>query len=309
MSSTHSEHDVPPSGFGAFQAGRPDSPEASRWFLRTASRPQAPLVLYCLPHAGGAASAFRAWHSVLPDWIDIAAVRLPGRESRIAEGPEFRVDEVAHAITEDSGGRPFAVFGHSMGGRLAFELGRLLDGAAPLRHVMISGIGHPAIMQAPPDISGLADADLVDWLTSQGAVPLPALANDQYRTLLLRTVRSDCRWLERCSYVPAPPLTCGMTAYAGDSDLAAPAHAVAAWARETAGGFTARSYPGGHFYLLDHLPTVLADLTTDLQGYRPAPQARTRSTSRLGPARGSDVQAREPGSHTGGDRFGQCRPD
>lgn len=239
-------------------------PHASKWILRPAPRPGPAIILYCLPHAGGAASAFRAWHSLLPEWIEVAAVRLPGRENRVSEPPEFTVAAVARAVAEDSGGRPFALFGHSMGGRLAFEVGRALSPTEPLRHLALSGTGHPAAMPDPPNISGLSDPDLVDWLTTRGGAPAWALADEQYLALLLRTLRSDCAWLERSVHLPAEPLPCALSVFAGDSDDAAPPAAMAAWARETAGVFKARRYVGGHFYLDEQLPALLGDLAADL---------------------------------------------
>ena len=243
-------------------------PQTSKWFVRYAPRPDAAVIVYCLPHAGGAASAFRTWHAALPEWIDLAAVRLPGRESRIAEPPAFTAEQVAQEVVADSGGRPFAVFGHSMGGRLAFEIGRLLAGPEPLRHLAISGIGHPAVLPPPPGISESSDADLAAWLTELGGVPSWALDDEQYRDLLLRTVRADCAWLESRVYTAAAPLACGLSVFAGADDAAAPPAATAAWARETAGRFTVRRYPGGHFYLDERSSAMLGDLAEDLAAYR-----------------------------------------
>lgn len=239
-------------------------PRASKWILRSAPRPDPALILYCLPHAGGAASAFRTWHSLLPDWIELAAVRLPGRENRASERPDFSVGAVAEAIAEDSSGRPFALFGHSMGGRLAFEVAKVLASTEPLRHLSISGTGHPATMPSPPNISGLSNPELLDWLIARGGAPSWALADEQYLAMLLRTLRSDCAWLERVGHRPSDPLTCGLSAFAGADDDAVPPSSLTDWSRETAGVFTARRYVGGHFYLKDQLPLLLGDLATDL---------------------------------------------
>lgn len=225
--------------------------------------------MYCLPHAGGAASAFRNWQADLPDWIDVAAVRLPGRENRVGEPPEFTVEDVTDALLADCDDRPFAVFGHSMGGLLALEVCRALSdaGVPGLVHLAISGIGHPAVMPPPPRISNLPDEALATWLTTLGSVPDWALADEQFRLVLFRAVRSDCAWLERWVN-RAAALDVGLSVFAGDADDSAPPPALAAWSRETTGRFRARRYPGGHFYLESQRAAVLADLTADLVGYR-----------------------------------------
>lgn len=43
-----------------------------------ARRPAAPSVrLFCLPYAGGGASAYAAWPALFPDDIDVCPVELP----------------------------------------------------------------------------------------------------------------------------------------------------------------------------------------------------------------------------------------
>ena len=51
---------------------------SSPWIVRTASRSEARLRLFCLPYAGGAASAYRAWPRALPADVEVCAVQLPG---------------------------------------------------------------------------------------------------------------------------------------------------------------------------------------------------------------------------------------
>ena len=99
------------------------------WFVRAKPKPDAPLRLFCFPHAGGAASAYFAWGAAL-DGVDVAAVQLPGREGRLAESPETDMatllDRLAGALAATLDGRPFAFFGHSLrvcGARLCARRG------------------------------------------------------------------------------------------------------------------------------------------------------------------------------------------
>src|ERR671919_747384 len=95
----------------------------SSWILRFRRNPAADLRLFCFPYAGGAASIFRTWPSGLPGSIDVAAVQLPGRETRLAEPPVRRLDALVAAMApalEPFLDRPFALFGHSMGALIAF---------------------------------------------------------------------------------------------------------------------------------------------------------------------------------------------
>ena len=88
------------------------------WFPN-AGTPDLPR-LFCFPHAGGGARqpvSLAGWAAV--------PVRLPGRESRLAEAPFERMGPLVAALADNIDSyldRPFAFFGHSMGAAIAFEL-------------------------------------------------------------------------------------------------------------------------------------------------------------------------------------------
>src|SRR5438046_5889801 len=124
--------------------------QTGSWIVRTRTKSQPHLRLFCFPYAGGGASIFRPWvdtPSILPAEVDICPVYLPGRESRLRE-PLFTrlpplIEALSHAL-EPFLGLPFAFFGHSMGALISFELARHLrrihhPGPA---HLLISS--HPA---------------------------------------------------------------------------------------------------------------------------------------------------------------------
>ncbi|NTX54583.1 thioesterase II family protein, partial [Myxococcus sp. CA039A] len=102
---------------------------AAEWLAFHVPQPSAWVRVFCLPHAGGSASLFRTWQAELGQDIEVCPVQLPGRENRLREPPlrelprvvDFLVDVVAR-----HGDKPFALFGHSMGALLAYELTRAL---------------------------------------------------------------------------------------------------------------------------------------------------------------------------------------
>src|SRR5262245_60437721 len=115
-----------------------------RWWRRS---PSARLTLLCLPYAGSAAGAYRPWASLVPETMNICAVQLPGRQDRVAE-PAFTemgplVDALTHEISQNLD-PPYAMFGHSMGGLISFEVARRLDqiGRSPV-HLFVSGVKAP----------------------------------------------------------------------------------------------------------------------------------------------------------------------
>ncbi|MEC4020917.1 thioesterase II family protein [Streptomyces sp. H27-D2] len=241
-------------------------PAPPRWITRTDPRPDARLTLYCLPHAGGGASAYRNWSAGLPAWVEVAAVQLPGRENRIADEALVDPAAVAAAITADRDGRPYALFGHSMGGVLAFELARLLSGGGRVGPVRlgISGVAHPLLRAARLPLSGLPDEELLDWVRALGGAPEWALSDPQFHELLLTPLRADLAWLEGHVHQAAAPLTCPVSVFAGEDDEHAQPAGIDSWREETSAGCSVRRYPGGHFYLDAQLPALLRDLAEDL---------------------------------------------
>ncbi|AYN37919.1 thioesterase [Streptomyces dangxiongensis] len=245
-------------------------PLPARELVRPRPRPEAPAVLYCFPHAGGAASAYRPWPAALPDGIEVVAVQLPGREHRITEPPCVDPALIADAIGADvaaHGSRPYALFGHSMGALLAFEVARTLSAGDRLPGpalLAVSGMEHPASGRPRPALSGLPEAELLAWVSGLGGSPAQALADPQLLEILLPVLRADLAWLEGYVPRPAPRLACPLSVFAGERDDRVALAGLRAWAGETRETATVRRYPSGHFYAAEQLRLVCRDLADDL---------------------------------------------
>lgn len=89
----------------------------------------APLTLLCLPCAGASATMYLRWRRLLPHWIRIAPVELPGRGSRLGEPAVEDFGQLVSLLCAEQRqamrGR-FALLGHSMGALLAFGMARQL---------------------------------------------------------------------------------------------------------------------------------------------------------------------------------------
>ena len=88
--------------------------------------------LFCLPFAGAGVWPFRRWAEQLPD-VSLVPVLLPGREMRLHEKPFESMAALIAALEREIApllARPFALYGHSMGAVIAFELARALRRSA-----------------------------------------------------------------------------------------------------------------------------------------------------------------------------------
>ncbi len=239
----------------------------TRWLTVFGSRPEAELRLFCLPYAGAGANAFREWPPAFGPGVEIVAVRLPGREQRIRERPVIDPVEVASTIAA-AADRPYAIFGHSMGARLAFEVVRELrrtGGPLPLR-LYPSGINPPHLPTTGPfaGLSKLSDDELMAGVAKGGGVPDAVLAVPELLPLFLPVLRADLTWVDDYVYTEGPPLPIPVVAFAGDSDPVASPSRMDGWHDHTEAGFTLHTLPGDHFFLVDQLPRLARLIEEDL---------------------------------------------
>jgi surfactin synthase thioesterase subunit len=233
---------------------------AKRWFLTPKPLPDADYQLFCLSYAGGGAPVYRSWPAALGERIEIDAAVLPGRPGRGAEPPEVDPDALAAAIA-DRADRPFALYGHSMGALLGFEVVRALRrrGERLPERLFVGGHAAPDTSRAGDVYDGLSfldDDGLLDRLVAAGGLPAAVLGERELLELLLPVFRADFGWLDGYAYTPEPALPVPVTAFAGVDDPSAPPRVMREWARHTSAEFALHALPGGHFFLDEQLPAL-----------------------------------------------------
>jgi surfactin synthase thioesterase subunit len=221
--------------------------------------------LFCLPPAGGGASGYRHWPAAMPPGVEVLPVQPPGREARLGEpaitsAAEF-VDVLAGPLLARAGER-FAVFGHSMGGFLAYELAqRLTELGRPPAHLVISGHVPPHLrhLRRPvPPVAEMSEEFLRDYLADTAGTPAEILGIPELMELVLPVLRADLLLCETYRPRTRPPLDVPLSVFGGDADPDATPDLLARWAGYTTAAFTTRTFPGGHGYLHDDTATVAA---------------------------------------------------
>jgi acyl transferase domain-containing protein/surfactin synthase thioesterase subunit len=241
----------------------PESPDGDRnvaqqsahvWITRPHPRPAARLRLFCFPYAGAGASVFRPWSEMLPAEIEVCPIQLPGREARFGEPPLTRlailIQTLVPLIRADLE-TPFALFGHSLGGLICFELARELrkqNLPSPVQ-LLVSGCRAPQIPDLDLPIHRLEDAQFIEALRRLKGTPEEVLQNPELMRLFLPALRADFALLETYFYTTQPPLACPIAAFGGAEDAKVNQAQLAAWRDQTGGDFTLTLFPGDHFFL------------------------------------------------------------
>ncbi|HEX4458660.1 MAG TPA: alpha/beta fold hydrolase [Polyangia bacterium] len=243
--------------------------ESDRWFRVWNRQPAPRLRLVCLPYAGGQASAFARWADELGSDVEVHALQLPGRGMRLAE-PHCTeltrvLDAIMPAVTRLTTA-PYALFGHSMGATLAFELSRRLrraDVAPPLR-LFVSAARTPRRLRLVDALGPVDDAALVDYLRQLGGTPEEVLREPELLELVLPPLRADLQLLDAWRSPDEPPLDVPLTALGGRADARVSPEELALWRAHTRGPFALQLFDGGHFYLHGERPALLASLRRTL---------------------------------------------
>jgi medium-chain acyl-[acyl-carrier-protein] hydrolase len=230
------------------------------------------LRLVCFPYAGGTIQMFSRWRASLPRQVELGAVELPGHGLRLLEKPLARMEDlVGRTITalEPYLDRPLALFGHSMGGLIAFEVARALrraDLPTPVR-LYVSGRGAPQLPDEPSEIHKLPTERFRQAVGGYGATPADVLAQADIMRLIEPALRADFAICETYRYTHEDPLDCPIHAFWGFADQLADRDAVAAWREQTSADFSLRMIPGAHFFIQTAEKVLLQLLTRDLEAY------------------------------------------
>jgi medium-chain acyl-[acyl-carrier-protein] hydrolase len=252
----------------------------NNWVACAKPNPQAKFRLFCFHYAGGGASAFRTWSNSLPQSVEVCAIELPGRGSRLMEPPFTQLEPLIQKLTRvllPYLDKPFAFFGHSMGGLVSFELTRLLRreyGVSPV-HLLVSGHRAPQLPDPDPPIHALPESEFLQELRRFNGTPQAVLENAELMELLLPTLRADFAVVETYAYTPDPPLDCPIAAFGGLHDREVSCDELEAWREQTNASFLLEMFPGDHFFLhsagsllLQSLSQKLLQIVLDMSNFK-----------------------------------------
>ncbi|MEU5694772.1 alpha/beta fold hydrolase [Actinosynnema sp. NPDC020468] len=219
------------------------------------------VTLVCLPFAGAGASFFRPWKGYARGALDVRPLQLPGREELIDEEPFTDVPTATTALAADlrgalEPGARVALFGHSLGAVLAYELARRLTADLEVVGLFVSGSPEPH-RGRERRATGLSDDEFLARVAEFAGYRHEALRDPEMREMVLPALRADVRMHEDYAPEGVEPLDVPITVLRGEDDeLVSPADA-AGWSAVAGAGVELVELPGGHMYLTDTGPALV----------------------------------------------------
>ncbi|HEX2312221.1 MAG TPA: alpha/beta fold hydrolase [Thermomonospora sp.] len=246
--------------------------EDGAWIRRFHPGPQDGPRLVCFPHAGGSASFYHPLSATLAPFTETLTVQYPGRQDRRAEPPATTIEELADrafAALRPWADRRLALFGHSMGALVAYEVARRLEErtGTPPTVLVASGRRAPSIHR-PETAHARDDAGLLAELRRLSGTDESLLGDEEIQRMILPALRADYAALDSYRFTGPRSLSCPVTVLYGDRDPVTSAADARAWEFHTTGPFDLQAFPGGHFYLAQNQSAVSGAISRALQATR-----------------------------------------
>jgi pyochelin biosynthetic protein PchC len=224
------------------------------WIRKFHQSPGAEFRLVLFPHAGGSANVYFPLSAELSPAVEVLAVQYPGRQDRSSEPLMTDLNTMADGLSSALrpwAGRRLALFGHSMGATVAFEVARRL----PVDALFVSGRRAPG-RTVDEGLHRRRDDELVAAIRAMHGPSSALFEEPELIEILLPALRGDFEASETYIHRPGPPIDCPIIGLVGTKDPRVPTEEMSYWAGFTTSAFHLHTFVGGHFYLEAQRPAV-----------------------------------------------------
>lgn len=227
---------------------------SNAWFSISPVKNKPKFRLFCFPYAGGSARAFGTWSKLLPDWIQVMALTMPGRDSRINEPLITDMSDLLDVLElaiQPYLDIPYAFFGHSMGGLMSYELAMRLRHRNCLRpsRLFLAGRSAPGTKNEERILHILPEQEFIKELRELNGIPTELLEHRQLLELVIPIIRADFQAIETWKDTSQGRADCPVTAFGGIDDKHVTPEKLYLWKSHTTASFDMQMFPGDHFFI------------------------------------------------------------
>ncbi|WP_267933922.1 thioesterase II family protein [Paenibacillus profundus] len=228
--------------------------------------------LFCVPYAGGSAMIYNPWKNVMGDAIELIPLELAGRGKRFG-GPFYKsirdaVEDIAEQIVPHIDNGSYALWGHSMGAVIVYELCHYMrQQGHPLPvHLFCSGSTAPHLRKKDKPIHDLPEEQFLKEIEELEGTPQEFFQNKELINLFLPILRHDFMIIEQYEYEEkADKLHTDMSIWYGSGESFV--NEVQGWGTHTSKSCRLHEFQGGHFFLFDHVQAIANEVNNTLVPY------------------------------------------
>jgi len=214
--------------------------------------------LFCIPYSGGSTITYRSWRKRLDNSIELIPIELPGRGVRLktplCDNFDDLLNDVCNSVINELDDSEYALFGHSLGSLLSYELYyKILDlGYKKPKHIFFSAHTPSPLGKSNPEVPPLydfSDERFIQVLNTLDGLPKELLENQKLLNYYLPILRNDIKI--SLTYKPSVKkeiLDCDISILFGEEDrlIVYDAHE---WVEFTDRNCAVYSFREGHFFI------------------------------------------------------------
>lgn len=219
-------------------------------------------LLFCIPFAGGSEVAFYKWKRLLDTKIELCCIELKGRGKRYDEGfyknVNEAIDDIYDQIKDQIKDNQYAIYGHSMGSMLAYELYNKIQAVGDNQpiHMFFSGRQAPSVARRKENIHFLPDEQFISRVIELGGTPKEVTESKELMEFIMPILRNDFKLVELYESEAINKIQCDISVLNGDEDDIN-VEEILAWKDHAATGCKIYTFKGDHFFINDKLEEVI----------------------------------------------------
>lgn len=220
------------------------------------------MKLFCLPYAGGSSVIYSSWKKYINSSIELCPIELTGRGKRynepfysnINEAVEDVYKQIKDEIIEDE----YAIFGHSMGSLIAYELCHKIikEKDRNPEHVFFSGYKAPNIPYDEEQTYNLSDDEFKEKILEMGGTPKEFFECKELYEIFMPVIRSDFKIVELYEFKQKESkLPINISVLNGKEDEIK-INEILDWRNHIQGDCKVYMLDGDHFYINDNVENI-----------------------------------------------------
>ena len=229
------------------------------------------IQLFCLPFAGGNKYSYREFIEKAPSFLKIVTLDYQGRGTRMQDALVTDINEMVNdvfgQVSPLIGQQDYAIYGHSLGGLMAYLLTLKLveNNHKPPMHIFITGTSGPSSPDRQEEKKRylLPQKEFIEEIRALDGMPEEILENEELLYYFEPILRADFQASETYTYRERPPLTIPFTVVTGTEEDIEPEN-IKLWQKESIYPVDFKRLPGKHFFIFQHTFKIIEIISKKL---------------------------------------------